>query len=98
MIHMHSARADPFLVSFIKIVLCCLQYMGKANAMGGPANLWMNLFCYSTVLAVFRVHPSVAIKVLFFYSCFSPTNDEDPRLLFGGYGRAHFATGPFCQA
>lgn len=43
--------------------LVVVQYMGKANAMGGPRNMALNILCYSVVFAVFRVHPSVALKV-----------------------------------
>lgn len=39
------------------------QYMGKANAMGGPQNMALNVVCYSAVFGVFRVHPCVALKV-----------------------------------
>lgn len=61
------------LVNFHAIVgaPCCdtrwgvrrVQYMGKANAMDGPQNMALNIICYSVVFAVFRVHPSVALKV-----------------------------------
>lgn len=37
--------------------------MGKANAMDGPQNMALNLVCYSVVFAVFRAHPSIALKV-----------------------------------
>ena len=37
--------------------------MGKANAMGGPANMILNTICYSMVFVIFRVQPRVALKV-----------------------------------
>lgn len=44
-------------------LLVVVQYMGKANAMDGPRDMALNILCYSVVFAVFRVHPSVALKV-----------------------------------
>ncbi|CBN73938.1 expressed unknown protein [Ectocarpus siliculosus] len=44
-----------------------IPYMGKANAMGGPRNMALNILCYSVVFAVFRVHPSVALKLSMVY-------------------------------
>lgn len=40
------------------------QYMGNANAMDGPHNLAMNIFCYALVFAVIRAHPPLALKVI----------------------------------
>ena len=37
--------------------------MGKANAMGGAANIILNTMCYSVVFALFHVHPKTALKV-----------------------------------
>lgn len=39
------------------------QYMGKANAMGGRANLILNIICYSVVFGMFSIDPTVALKV-----------------------------------
>lgn len=37
--------------------------MGKANAMDGPSNMFLNILCYSIVFIIIRVHPSTALKV-----------------------------------
>ncbi|CAM9849863.1 unnamed protein product, partial [Hapterophycus canaliculatus] len=39
-----------------------IPYMGSANAMGGPQNLVMNIFCYAVVFALIRAQPRVALK------------------------------------
>eukprot|EP00904_Undaria_pinnatifida_P002791 jgi/Undpi1/12512/HiC_scaffold_6.g02181.m1 len=44
-----------------------IPYMGKANAMDGPSNLFLNVLCYSTVYLIMRVHPSVALKCAMVY-------------------------------
>ncbi|CAB1100902.1 unnamed protein product [Ectocarpus sp. CCAP 1310/34] len=44
-----------------------IPYMGKANAMDGPRNMALNIFCYSVVFIVFQVHPSVALKLSMVY-------------------------------
>ncbi|CAM9240792.1 unnamed protein product [Ectocarpus sp. 12 AP-2014] len=44
-----------------------IPYMGKANAMDGPRNMAINIFCYSVVFIVFQVHPSVALKLSMVY-------------------------------
>lgn len=53
----------PMLVQSIDWFLRRTQYMGSANAMGGPQNLAMNIFCYALVFAIIRAHPRVALKV-----------------------------------
>lgn len=37
--------------------------MGSANAMDGPHNLVMNIFCYALVFAIIHAHPPLALKV-----------------------------------
>ena len=37
--------------------------MGKANAMGGAANMILNIVCYSVVFVLFCVHSNIALKV-----------------------------------
>ncbi|CAN0190711.1 unnamed protein product [Ascophyllum nodosum] len=44
-----------------------IPYMGKANAMGGPANMILNTICYSMVFVIFRVQPRVALKMSLVY-------------------------------
>ncbi|CAM9840696.1 unnamed protein product, partial [Ectocarpus sp. 13 AM-2016] len=41
-----------------------IPYMGNANAMDGPHNLAMNVFCYALVFVVIRAHPPLALKVI----------------------------------
>eukprot|EP00903_Cladosiphon_okamuranus_P014554 g13500.t2 len=44
-----------------------IPYMGSANAMDGPRNLMMNIFCYALVFTVIRVHPPLALKAAMIY-------------------------------
>ncbi|CAM9448300.1 unnamed protein product [Pylaiella littoralis] len=44
-----------------------IPYMGSANAMDGPHNLMMNIFCYGLVFAVIHAHPPLALKTAMVY-------------------------------
>ncbi|CBN73940.1 expressed unknown protein [Ectocarpus siliculosus] len=44
-----------------------IPYMGNPNAMDGPHNLAMNIFCYALVFAVIRAHPPLALKTAMVY-------------------------------
>ena len=59
------------LLSMLSVVM---QYMGKANAMDGPSNMFLNVLCYSIVFLVIRVHPSTALKVHYgLCLCYTPS-------------------------
>lgn len=56
----------PAAVTAFAWSCCCrlrAQYMGSANAMDGPQNLMMNIFCYAIVFAIIHAHPPLALKV-----------------------------------
>ncbi|CAN0496278.1 unnamed protein product, partial [Ectocarpus sp. 12 AP-2014] len=44
-----------------------IPYMGNANAMDGPQNLAMSIFCYALVFVVIRAHPPLALKMAMIY-------------------------------
>ncbi|CAN0190841.1 unnamed protein product [Ascophyllum nodosum] len=44
-----------------------ISYMGKANAMGGAANMILNIVCYSVVFVLFCVHSNIALKMSMVY-------------------------------
>ncbi|CAB1103414.1 unnamed protein product [Ectocarpus sp. CCAP 1310/34] len=44
-----------------------IPYMGNANAMDGPHNLAMNIFCYALVFVVIRAHPPLSLKMAMIY-------------------------------
>lgn len=61
-----SMILSVYLVSpVLSRLMMLVQYMGKANAMDGPSNMFLNVLCYSTVFIIIRVHPSIALKVRF---------------------------------